>query len=125
MTAARPTNTGKTHLAIERLPRAYVGIIGLPLCGRSPARSTTRSWTGSAPNKVGAITGEEKIKPPQPTYYVCTVEAMPPTSRRTSSLSTRLNLQRTASAVHIFTDRLLHARGLSETLLLVPRPCAT
>ena len=71
-----PTNTGKTHLAIERLLAHEVGIIGLPL--RLLAREVydkivARIGTGH----VALITGEEKIKPPSPRFYVCTVEAMP------------------------------------------------
>src|SRR6516162_7395822 len=71
-----PTNTGKTHLAIERMLGHDSGLIGLPL--RLLAREVydkiaARIGTGS----VALVTGEEKIKPPSPRYYVCTVEAMP------------------------------------------------
>jgi ATP-dependent RNA helicase SUPV3L1/SUV3 len=71
-----PTNTGKTHLAIERMLAHDVGIIGLPL--RLLAREVYDKIVariGAA--KVALITGEEKIKPPSPRFYVCTVEAMP------------------------------------------------
>src|SRR5215510_7199608 len=71
-----PTNTGKTHLAIERMLAHDVGIIGLPL--RLLAREVYDkivARVGAA--KVALITGEEKIKPPSPRFYVCTVEAIP------------------------------------------------
>src|SRR5881409_67347 len=71
-----PTNTGKTHLAIERMLGHSSGMIGLPL------RLLAREVYNKAVDKVGAeavalITGEEKIKPPNPRFWVCTVEAMP------------------------------------------------
>src|SRR6476620_1854974 len=71
-----PTNTGKTHLAIERMLANDVGIIGLPL--RLLAREVYDKIVARiGANKVALITGEEKIKPPSPRYYVCNVEAMP------------------------------------------------
>ncbi|MCC2099217.1 MAG: hypothetical protein KDJ29_20170, partial [Hyphomicrobiales bacterium] len=71
-----PTNTGKTHLAIERMLGHSSGIIGLPL------RLLAREVYQRVVEKVGAqhvalITGEEKIKPPRPKYWIATVEAMP------------------------------------------------
>ena len=71
-----PTNTGKTHLAIERMLAHDVGVIGLPL--RLLAREVYDKIVARiGEGKVALITGEEKIKPPRPRYYVCTVEAMP------------------------------------------------
>ena len=71
-----PTNTGKTHLAIERMLAHDVGVIGLPL--RLLAREVyDKIVTRVGAAKVALITGEEKIKPPSPRFYVCTVEAMP------------------------------------------------
>ena len=71
-----PTNTGKTHLAIERMLAHDIGIIGLPL--RLLAREVYDKIVGRAgAAQVALITGEEKIKPPSPRFYVCTVEAMP------------------------------------------------
>src|SRR5690242_21659512 len=71
-----PTNTGKTHLAIERMLAHDVGVIGLPL--RLLAREVYDKIVGRiGPGQVALITGEEKIKPPSPRFYVCTVEAMP------------------------------------------------
>src|SRR3970040_84992 len=71
-----PTNTGKTHLAIERMLAHDVGVIGLPL--RLLAREVYDKIVARVPaGQVALITGEEKIKPPSPRFYVCTVEAMP------------------------------------------------
>ena len=71
-----PTNTGKTHLAIERMLAHDVGIIGLPL--RLLAREVYDKIAARVPTgQVALITGEEKIKPPSPRFYVCTVQARP------------------------------------------------
>src|SRR5829696_3565096 len=71
-----PTNTGKTHLAIERMLGHASGIIGLPL--RLLAREVyNRVAARVGTDQVALITGEEKITPPAPRYRVCTVEAMP------------------------------------------------
>src|SRR3979409_2093188 len=71
-----PTNTGKTHLAIERMVAHESGIIGLPL--RLLAREVyARVCEKVGAHKVALITGEEKIQPPGAKYSVCTVEAMP------------------------------------------------
>jgi ATP-dependent RNA helicase SUPV3L1/SUV3 len=112
-----PTNTGKTHLAIERLLAHDVGIIGLPL--RLLAREVYDKIVARiGANKVALITGEEKIKPPQPRYYVCTVEAMPLDLEADFVAVDEIQLAADAERGHVFTDRLFHARGLSETLLL-------
>lgn len=112
-----PTNTGKTHLAIERLVAHETGIIGLPL------RLLAREVYGRVCEKAGAanvalITGEEKIVPPGARYSVCTVEAMP---RETDAAFVAIDEVQIAGDLergHIFTDRLLHLRGRQETLLL-------
>ncbi len=112
-----PTNTGKTHLAIERMLAHDVGIIGLPL--RLLAREVYDkivARVGSA--KVALITGEEKIKPPSPRFYVCTVEAMPLELEADFVAVDEVQLAADGERGHVFTDRLFHARGLSETLLL-------
>src|SRR5579885_2707200 len=71
-----PTNTGKTHLAIERMLAHSSGMIGLPL--RLLAREVYNKVAARAgAEAVALITGEEKIKPAHPRYWVCTVEAMP------------------------------------------------
>jgi ATP-dependent RNA helicase SUPV3L1/SUV3 len=112
-----PTNTGKTHLAIERMLAYEVGIIGLPL------RLLAREVYDKIVARVGAtqvalITGEEKIKPPRPRFYVCTVEAMPLDLEAEFVAIDEIQLAADGERGHVFTDRLFHARGLSETLLL-------
>src|SRR6478736_1387532 len=112
-----PTNTGKTHLAIERLLAHDVGIIGLPL--RLLAREVYDKIVARiGPAKVALITGEEKIKPPQPRHYVCTVEAMPLDLEADFVAVDEIQLAADGERGHVFTDRLFHARGFSETLLL-------
>ncbi len=112
-----PTNTGKTHLAIERMLAHDVGIIGLPL------RLLAREVYDKVVTRVGAaqvalITGEEKIKPPSPRFYVCTVEAMPLELEADFVAVDEIQLAADGERGHVFTDRLFHARGFSETLLL-------
>jgi ATP-dependent RNA helicase SUPV3L1/SUV3 len=112
-----PTNTGKTHLAIERMLGHDSGLIGLPL--RLLAREVydkivARAGAGS----VALITGEEKIKPERPRYYVCTVEAMPRSADVDFLAIDEVQLAADPERGHVFTDRLLHARGRQETLLL-------
>jgi ATP-dependent RNA helicase SUPV3L1/SUV3 len=112
-----PTNTGKTHLAIERMLAHEVGIIGLPL------RLLAREVYDKIVARVGAIqvaliTGEEKIKPPRPRFYVCTVEAMPLDLDAEFVAIDEIQLAADGERGHVFTDRLFHARGLNETLLL-------
>ncbi len=112
-----PTNTGKTHLAIERMLAHDVGIIGLPL--RLLAREVYDKIVariGEA--KVALITGEEKIKPPRPRYYVCTVEAMPLDLDADFVAIDEIQLAADGDRGHVFTERLFNARGGSETLLL-------
>src|SRR6476469_7537062 len=112
-----PTNTGKTHLAIERLLAHDVGIIGLPL--RLLAREVYDKIVARiGASKVALITGEEKIKPPSPRYYVCTVEAMPLDVEADFVAIDEIQLAADGERGHVFTDRLFHARGLNETLLL-------
>ena len=112
-----PTNTGKTHLAIERMLGHESGMIGLPL--RLLAREVydrivARVGTGN----VALITGEEKIKPERPRYWVSTVEAMPRDVEVDFLAIDEIQLASDPERGHVFTDRLLHARGMSETLLL-------
>jgi ATP-dependent RNA helicase SUPV3L1/SUV3 len=112
-----PTNTGKTHLAIERMLAHQVGIIGLPL--RLLAREVyDKIVTRIGAASVALITGEEKIKPPSPHFYVCTVEAMPLELEADFVAIDEIQLAADAERGHVFTDRLFHCRGLSETLLL-------
>ena len=112
-----PTNTGKTHLAIERMLAHDVGIIGLPL--RLLAREVYDKVAARVPaGQVALITGEEKIKPPSPRFYVCTVEAMPLELEADFVAIDEIQLAADGERGHVFTDRLFHARGLNETLLL-------
>src|SRR5215203_4386243 len=112
-----PTNTGKTHLAIERMLGHDSGMIGLPL--RLLAREVyQRVVERVGPHAVALVTGEEKIKPENPRYWISTVEAMP----RDLSLSfvavDEIQLAADLDRGHVFTDRLLNQRGRSETLLI-------
>ncbi|KUM23249.1 helicase [Mesorhizobium loti] len=112
-----PTNTGKTHLAIERMVAHESGIIGLPL--RLLAREVyTRVCEKVGANKVALITGEEKIIPAGAKYSVCTVEAMPRETDAAFVAIDEVQLAGDLERGHIFTDRILHLRGRQETLLL-------
>jgi ATP-dependent RNA helicase SUPV3L1/SUV3 len=112
-----PTNTGKTHLAIDRMLAHASGIIGFPL--RLLARENyERMVARKGPAQVALITGEEKIVPPNARYFSCTVEAMP-LDRPVEFLAIdEIQLCADPDRGHIFTDRLLNARGLAETMLL-------
>src|SRR5215475_11207044 len=112
-----PTNTGKTHIAIEGLLAHDIGIIGLPL--RLLAREVyDKIVVRIGANKVALITGEEKIKPLSPRFYVCTAEAMPLELEADFVAVDEVQLAADGERGHVFTDRLFHARGFSETLLL-------
>ena len=112
-----PTNTGKTHLAIERLLAHSSGIIGFPL--RLLARENyDRMVAAKGVKHVALITGEEKIVPPDARWYSCTVEAMPLDRAAEFVAVDEIQLCADADRGHIFTDRLLHARGMVETMFL-------
>jgi ATP-dependent RNA helicase SUPV3L1/SUV3 len=112
-----PTNTGKTHLAIERLLAHSSGIIGFPL--RLLARENyDRMVAQKGARAVALITGEEKIVPPEARWYSCTVEAMPLDRAVEFVAVDEIQLCADPDRGHIFTDRLLHARGLVETMFL-------
>jgi ATP-dependent RNA helicase SUPV3L1/SUV3 len=112
-----PTNTGKTHLAIERMLGHQSGLIGLPL--RLLAREVYDKLVARAgADAVALVTGEEKIKPERPRYWVCTVEAMPREPDVNFLAIDEVQLAADPERGHVFTDRLLHARGREETLLL-------
>ena len=112
-----PTNTGKTHLAIERMLGHETGMIGLPL--RLLAREVyDRIAARIGADKVALITGEEKIRPESARYWVCTVEAMPREIDVDFLAIDEIQLAADPERGHVFTDRLLHARGKLETLLL-------
>src|SRR5438874_9097877 len=112
-----PTNTGKTHLAIERMLAHSSGIIGLPL------RLLAREVYNRAVERVGVeavalVTGEEKIKPPNPRFWVATVEAMPRELDVAFLPIDEIQLAADFERGHVFTDRMLHRRGREETLVL-------
>src|SRR5687768_16031100 len=125
-----PTNTGKTHLAIERLCAHSSGAIGFPL--RLLAREVyDRVCAIKGEKNVALITGEERIEPEHARYLLCTAEAMPVLSGRPGrpaegpidrSLAfvaiDEAQLGADRERGHVFTDRLLHARGREETLIL-------
>ena len=112
-----PTNTGKTHLAIERMLGHESGMIGLPL--RLLAREVYDKIAARiGADKVALITGEEKIKPERARYWVATVEAMPRDVDVDFLAIDEIQLAADPERGHVFTDRLLHARGRAETLLL-------
>ena len=112
-----PTNTGKTHLAIERMLGHKTGIIGCPL--RLLAREIyDKVVSAKSSSEVALITGEEKIIPPHPKFYICTTESMP-TDRSTDFLAVdEIQLAADPQRGHVFTDRILYARGLAETMFL-------
>ncbi len=112
-----PTNTGKTHLAVERMLGHATGMIGFPL--RLLARENYDRIVGlRGARSVALVTGEEKIIPPNPRWFVCTVESMP-LERPVDFLAIdEIQLAADPERGHVFTDRLLHARGMSETMLL-------
>ena len=116
-----PTNTGKTHLAVERMLGHSTGMIGLPL--RLLAREIYDRIVNSAQNPAGKnavalITGEEKIIPKNPRWYVCTVESMPLEIEVSFLAVDEIQLAADLDRGHIFTDRLLRARGREETMFL-------
>ena len=112
-----PTNTGKTHYAIERMLCHRTGVIGLPL--RLLAREVyDRIVRARGPSVVALVTGEERIVPDRTQYWVCTVEAMPDGMGVDFLAVDEIQLCADPERGHVFTDRLLHARGLLETMFL-------
>ncbi len=112
-----PTNTGKTHLAIERMLAHSSGMIGLPL--RLLAREVYNKVADRAgADNVALITGEEKIKPPNARYWVSTVEAMPRDLDVAFLAVDEIQLGADLDRGHVFTERMLNRRGREETLVL-------
>ena len=112
-----PTNTGKTHYAVERMLGRSSGVIGLPL--RLLAREVyDRIVRRIGAGQVALVTGEEKIIPKSARYYVCTVEAMPVERRFAFLAVDEVQLMANHERGHVFTDRVFHARGYEETLFL-------
>jgi ATP-dependent RNA helicase SUPV3L1/SUV3 len=112
-----PTNTGKTYLAIERMLSHPTGMVGFPL--RLLARENyDRVAALKGEDAVALVTGEERIVPERPAYFICTVEAMP-LERRVDFLAVdEVQLAADRERGHVFTDRILHARGRLETWLI-------
>src|SRR5580698_967527 len=112
-----PTNTGKTHFAIERMLAHRTGMIGLPL--RLLAREVYDKIVRiKGARAVALVTGEEKIVPAEARYFVCTVEAMPLDLKSSFLAIDEIQLCGDPERGHVFTDRLLHARGEDETLFM-------
>ena len=116
-----PTNTGKTHLAVERMCAHSSGIIGFPL--RLLAREIyDRVVQLKGANRVALITGEEKIIPPDARWYLCTAEAMPMSRIKAGEFGfvaiDEAQIGIDPERGHIFTDRMLRARGRDETMIL-------
>ena len=113
-----PTNTGKTHLAIERLCAHSSGAIGFPL--RLLAREVyDRVCAIKGAHRVALITGEERIEPPYARWRLCTAEAMAGVGRDLAFIALdEAQLSGDPERGHIFTDRLLHMRGREETMVL-------
>ncbi len=113
-----PTNTGKTHLAIERLCAHSSGAIGFPL--RLLAREVyDRVCAIKGANQVALITGEERIEPKDARWLLCTAEAMPVVQDKLAFVGIdEAQLSADRERGHVFTDRLLHARGREETMIL-------
>jgi ATP-dependent RNA helicase SUPV3L1/SUV3 len=112
-----PTNTGKTHLAVERLCAHSSGMMGFPL--RLLAREVyDRVVAIKGPKEVALITGEEKILPEGARWLLCTVESMPVGRDLAFVALDEAQLGADPERGHVFTDRLLNARGREETLIL-------
>ncbi|PCJ33094.1 MAG: disulfide oxidoreductase [Alphaproteobacteria bacterium] len=116
-----PTNTGKTHLAVERMLGHSTGMIGLPL--RLLAREIYDRVVNSPQNPAGKnavalITGEEKIIPRNPRFWICTVESMPVNKTVAFLAVDEIQLAADPARGHVFTDRLMRARGTEETMFL-------
>ena len=112
-----PTNTGKTYVAIEKMLEFKSGIFGLPL------RLLAREVYDKCVNKVGAekvalITGEEKIIPSTANFFICTVESMPKNKKVDFIAIDEIQMCADRERGHIFTERLLEARGTELTMFL-------
>jgi ATP-dependent RNA helicase SUPV3L1/SUV3 len=112
-----PTNTGKTHLAVERMAAHSSGMIGFPL--RLLAREVyDRVVKLKGPKQVALITGEEKILPKDARWFLCTAESMPMERDFAFVALDEAQLGADPERGHVFTDRMLHARGREETMIL-------
>jgi ATP-dependent RNA helicase SUPV3L1/SUV3 len=112
-----PTNTGKTYLALERMLAHPTGMIGFPL--RLLARENyDRVAALRSAHAVALVTGEERIVPPRPSYWMCTVEAMPLDLKTDFLAVDEVQLAADRERGHVFTDRIQNARGRLETWLI-------
>ena len=112
-----PTNTGKTHDAIEKMLDFESGIFGFPL--RLLAREVyDKCIRKISSDKVALITGEEKIIPNSAKYFLCTVESMPKDKVKDAVAVDEIQMCADKERGHIFTDRLLNARGQKLTIFL-------
>jgi ATP-dependent RNA helicase SUPV3L1/SUV3 len=112
-----PTNTGKTHLAVERMCGHSSGMIGFPL--RLLAREIyDRVVKIKGAKQVALITGEEKIVPPDARWFLCTAESMPVERELSFVGIDEAQLGADPERGHVFTERMLHARGREETMIL-------
>jgi ATP-dependent RNA helicase SUPV3L1/SUV3 len=112
-----PTNTGKTHLAIERMLTHASGMIGFPL--RLLARENyDRVAALKGPEAVALVTGEERVVPRRPSYWIATVEAMPLDLKVDFLAVDEVQLAADRERGHVFTARILNARGALETWLI-------
>ncbi len=112
-----PTNTGKTHLAIETMLSFNTGMIGFPL--RLLAREVYDKVIKKVNiNRVALITGEEKIIPENADYFLCTVESMPIDKDLEFVGVDEIQMCSDHERGHIFTDRLLNMRGSHLTMFM-------
>ena len=112
-----PTNTGKTHVAIEKMLEFKSGIFGLPL--RLLAREVYDKCVKKIGiEKVALITGEEKIIPGSAEYFICTVESMPKNKKVEFVAIDEIQMCADRERGHIFTERLLESRGNKLTMFL-------
>src|SRR4051812_17242099 len=112
-----PTNTGKTYLAVERMAAHSSGMIGFPL--RLLAREVyDRVAKMKGESRVALITGEEKIVPRDARWFLCTAESMPMERDVAFVAVDEAQLGADPERGHVFTDRMLHARGREETMIL-------
>ena len=112
-----PTNTGKTHLAFDRLMAYQSGIFGFPL--RLLARENyDKAVKRVGINNVALITGEEKFIPKEAKYFFCTVESIPKNLNVECVAIDEIQLASDYERGHIFTEHLLNTRGEFETILL-------
>ena len=112
-----PTNTGKTHIAIEKMLEHESGIFGLPL--RLLAREVYDKCVDKiGVEKIALITGEEKIIPSTAKYFICTVESMPINKKVDFIAIDEIQMCADRERGHIFTERLLESRGNKVTMFL-------